>query len=418
MSSLNFKSRLGLSPSVIKKAGDLPPVAMAFPADGAKFHLDFAGSQFFGGVQPDDTANSNDGRFFRQQVSPALPMYAENVDGSLKRMATGTPLRRSNRGLLVEPQVEYTTRCLQSNNLSAAGWVADGIAVTYNQASRTGIANSASRLTSSKNGATILYAATYAQATLNMGIDIRSVSGSGVVELTLDGVTWTPVTLNKPRFNGIGRYMLPLQSVTNPVYGIRMASGDVIDVSFITSDTFEWEMSPFDTSGTVRRRTYDRPSTSLQGGTTTSVSSGLMDWLATATEWGVYMEWDSLKPDHFLFGQILRPFADGSMRFSTDDTDNKGVYSATGLVRKTLDRGNPLKNKALGWTKDGKCYLSVNGSDPVVSSHSAGGPYTALDHKDLGSNGAGAVNMVGYIQQLIMFEKTPSAAQAKLWTTL
>lgn len=390
----------------------------AFPAKGAKFHLDFASSQMFGGVQPDDTTNANDGRFFRQIVTPALPMYAENKDGSLRRWASGTPFKRTDRGLLVEPAVDYTTRCLYSNDLTNAVWARDGINVTKDQVSRSGVAASASRITATKDGATIKQATTFAAATQTMYADIRRGAGTGKLFMSIDDVTYTEVVLDKPRYNGWGRYKIPAQSVTNPVYSFRIEkSGDAFDIAFITSDTLPFETSPFDTAAAVRRRPYDRPSSSIQGGTTTSTSSGLMDFLAVANTWGVYMEWDSLKPEHFLFGQILRPFSDGSMRFSTDDTDVKGVYSSPGLVRTTVDRNAPLKNKAVGWCADGVAYLCVNGSE-VFSKNVAAGPYTALDHKDLGSNGAGAVNMAGFIQQLVIFDTPPSAAEARLWTAV
>ena len=392
----------------------------SYPAPDAKYHLDFAGQRYTGGVQPDDTTNANDGRFFRQIVQPATPYYAERANGSLRRWNTGTALRITDRGLLIEPQVDYTTRALYSNDMTNAAWVKDGVTATKDQVSRSGVAGSASRLTATKDNATIIQTpAAFAAADQTMYADLRPVTGSDSIDMTIDGVTWTEVKMDKPRYDGYGRYKIPRQNVTNPVYGFRLKkAGDVVDVAFVTSDHLTFETSPFDTSSAVRRRPYDRPSTSIQGGTTTSVSSGLMDFLAEATEWGVYVEWDSLKPDHFLFGQILRPYADGSVRFSTDDTDVKGVKTPAGLTRLTVDRNAPLKNKAIGWVKDGKCYVSVNGSDVVVSSHSAGGPYTALDHKDLGSNGAGSVNMAGCIQQLVIFEKAPSNAEAKAWTTL
>lgn len=408
-----------LPTSLLQGGGANNIVPFNFPAQGARYHLDFANSQYFGGTQPNDTTNANDGRFFRQQVTPALPIYVDKKDGSLIRLASGTPFKLSDRGLLVEPLIEYTTRALYSRNLSNAVWVKEGISVATNQADRTGVANTASRLTCDVANGTVKQTTTYPTSTQKMRIDARRVAGSGKAWMSLNNVDFVEIPFDNPRFNNYGRYSTPFFTVTDPTYVIRMETpGDIIDVALISSDNLDYETSIIENIGTVRRRPHDRPSTSVQGGTTTSVSSGLMDFLAVASTWGVYVEWDSLKPDHFLFGQILRPFADGSMRFSTDDTDVKSVRSAAGLTRLTVDRNSPLKNKAIGWTNNGKCYLSVNGSDVVESGAVGAGPYTALDHKDIGSNGAGSVNMAGFVQQLVIFENVPSFAQAKAWTTL
>ena len=53
-----------------------------------------------------------------------------------------------------------------------------------------------------------------------------------------------------------------------------------------------------------------------------------------------------------------------------------------------------------------------------ASGGSSGGAYTALDHKDLGSNGAGTANMAGFIQRLAVLEAPWSDAEAKLRTAV
>lgn len=399
--------------------GSGPPVVapFSFPAKGARYHLDFAGNRFFGGLQPRDNTNANDGRFFRQIVSPSPPVYAENKDGSLVRVASGTPFKWSDRGLLVEPIVGYETRCLYNCDFTNAAWVKTGLTATR-VANRSGVANTGSRLTATAANATASQATVFAASDLTGYVDLRPERVTGKVWASIDGVTFTEILFDAPRFNGWGRYKIPKQTVTDPTYVIRIENvGDIVDVALFNTDLLDFETSPIEVTTAVKRRPNDRPSTSIQGGTTTSVSSGMMDWLATATTWGVYMEWDSLKPDHFLFGQILRPFADGSVRFSTDDTEVRSVTSAPGLVRNGTDPMNRQINKALGWTSGGKMYVCVNGSQVFESAGSNGGPYTALDHKDLGSNGAGTVNMAGYIGELVIFDEEPSFAEAMLWTT-
>lgn len=419
MQGMTLGLGLGLTHSTAMGGGG-EPSALTFPAQGARFDIDAVGNQTFGGVQP-YTDNTNDGRFFRQQITPNLPTYAENADGSLVRF-NATVVRRSTRGILIEPVVDSGQQpILWTNDLTQTPWVKTNITAVKNQTGRNNIVNSASLITATADGGTVLYPLTLAASTRNLYADIKRVTGTGTLEITLDGVTWVAVTLNKPRYNGWGRYGLPLTTVTNPSFGFRIGtSGDAFAISFVTSDLSAYELSPWDTFGTARRRQYDRPSTSISGGIATSVSSGLMEFIRTSPTWGIYMEWDSMVSEHFLFGQVLCPFADGHMQFTTDDNQSGGaqtVVSPPGLVRVTTDRGVPRPNKAYGFVQDGVCKLCVNGSE-VFSGGTQGGPYTVLDHKDLGSNAAGTKNMVGFVPRIAILDTPWSDAEATFRTAV
>lgn len=421
LGQLKGMGRLGPTPQG-KGGGVVPPAPLVWPGQGARYDLDFAANLYHGGTQPDDTTNANDGRFFRQMITPSFPVFAENADGSLRRWASGTAvLRRTSRGLLVEPEVNTGEQpILWTNDLTNAAWIKTNATAAKNQTGREGVANYASLLTATADGGTALYPVTLATSTRNFYADLKRVAGVGTVELTLDGgATWVPITLDQPRFNGWGRYGIPRTSVTNPSFGIRLGtSGDQVAVAYATSDLSAYELSPWDMSGTARRRRFDRPSSSITGGTTTSVSSGMIDYIRANSNWGLYIEWDSLYTDHFLFGQVLRPTSTGAMVFTTDDNvsgDNRRVRSDDGLVFVTTNRNEPVKNRAYAYVQDGVCKLCVNGS-AVYSGGTLGGAYTALDHKDLGSNGSGTVNMAGYISRFAVLDAPWTDAEAILRT--
>ncbi|RIV82943.1 hypothetical protein D2V17_14165 [Aurantiacibacter xanthus] len=409
---------------------------LSFPAQGARYDIDW--TQSADGeiltyasapipsnpavfpIQPDNNTSSNDGRFFRQLVSQSLPVYAENADGSLRRFASSTTLRTSSRGILVEPIVNNGEQpILWTNDLTNAAWIKTGITAVANETNRANRTNSATRLTATADGGTVLYPVTLAESTRNLYADIKRITGTGTVEMTLDGgANWTEITLNKPRYDGWGRYGLPLATVTDPSFGFRLGtSGDQIAVAFVTSDLSPYELSPWDMSGTARRRLYDRPSTSTEGGSTTPKSSGLMDFLASGASWGVYIEWDTQKPSGFLFGQIIKVNSDGVISASTDD-GGKTLVTAADTNRLTVDPTAPLTNKAMMFVDTDTTGVRLCANGGPIYSRTGFGAYTTLDHKDLGSNGSGTTNIAGYIRRLVIFDTAPTDEQMQAWTAV
>ena len=129
-------------------------------------------------------------------------------------------------GLLVEEV--RTNICLYSEDLSNAAWVASN--VTKGSTSVTapdGAANTAVRLTASAANGTILQTVTSASATRDYSVYMKRVTGTGNIDLTVDGgTTWTTKTLTADWT----RFDITQAAVTNPQVGVRIvASGDAID---------------------------------------------------------------------------------------------------------------------------------------------------------------------------------------------
>lgn len=117
----------------------------------------------------------------------------------------------------------------ESRDLTDADWVKTNCTAAKNDNGLTNIANAASRLTATSNNGTCLRSFTASATTRTFSAWLKRVSGTGTVEITVNGGTnWTDVTsqINSSTWT---RVTLSATGVTNPSVGFRLGtSGDVI----------------------------------------------------------------------------------------------------------------------------------------------------------------------------------------------
>ena len=112
--------------------------------------------------------------------------------------------------------------------MTNAAWVKTGATAALTQTGIDGIANSASLLTATAANGTSLQTITLVSAAYFQSIYIKRITGSGVIQMTMDNVTWTTVTIT----SGWTRVTIPTQTIANPIVGIRIAtSGDAVAVT-------------------------------------------------------------------------------------------------------------------------------------------------------------------------------------------
>jgi hypothetical protein len=134
-----------------------------------------------------------------------------------------------------------TNDALHSADLSNSAWVKTGGTAAKDATGLDGVAGSASTFTATAGNATCLQTVTAASAKRTYSVDIKRKTGTGVVEITIDGgTTWTPVTLSTAFFT---RFQVT-QTLANPQFGIRLVtSGDAVEV-----DANQCEVLPFASS--------------------------------------------------------------------------------------------------------------------------------------------------------------------------
>lgn len=151
--------------------------------------------------------------------------------GLLVASATNTPRIEYDAsgnclGLLVE--AARTNLGLHSDDHTNAAWVKTNITAAKTSTGPDGVTNSATRLTATAANGTSLQTVVSASATRDYSVWIRRITGTGNIDMTLDGgVGWTTKTLTSLW----SRFDITQAAVTNPVFGIRIVtSGDAIDV--------------------------------------------------------------------------------------------------------------------------------------------------------------------------------------------
>ena len=196
--------------------------------------------------------------------------WQTNEDGTVTQVAAN--VARPNHwltgatkgGLLLEGT--RTGSGLWSRDLTNAAWVKSAsMAAAKDATGVDGVANSASTLTSSAATQTCLQTVTKSSASHAFGPYIKRKTGTGTVEVTVNGGTnWQDVTSS---LSTTSWYRASeIRTVANPQFGFRLTtSGDEIEVDFAGMETGAFVSSPMLTEGS----TFTRPDELIE---TTDVS--------------------------------------------------------------------------------------------------------------------------------------------------
>jgi hypothetical protein len=186
------------------------------------------------------TAWALDGAGALQSFANDIPRYAFDTAGQ----ATG---------LLIE--AARTNRLLWSRDLTNAAWVKTNATAALTATGITGVASSASVITAAAANGTALQTITLASGARVASLFLRRRTGTGGVDITLDGgTTWTPVTLTS-----VFQRFSVTATVTNPNVGIRIqTNADAVDVDVAQLEDGSVVTTPIiTTTATVTRAADD-----------------------------------------------------------------------------------------------------------------------------------------------------------------
>jgi hypothetical protein len=156
------------------------------------------------------------------------------------QVPTTTPLRANptSNGILIEEA--RTNRLLWNRDATQTEWVKTNITATKDQTGIDGVANAASSLTATDDNGTCIQTITLGAGNRTGSVYLKRLTGTGLIQVTLDGSTYSTVELSDTEW-----YRIVLSgNVTNPTVGIKIA----VDSDAVAMDYGQVEDGLFATS--------------------------------------------------------------------------------------------------------------------------------------------------------------------------
>lgn len=179
--------------------------------------------------------------YLHQSTTRASTAYCTTLDGLLFNVAAGVLRQCAWNGALIEEA--RTNIALWSRDYTNAVWVKVNVTAALTATGTDNVANSASLLTATAANGTILQTITIASAQRALSVYVQRVTGSGTINISQDGVTWTALTSANCVLPGSGAasalvttgYVKCTLVATqlNPVIGFQIAvNGDAVNADF------------------------------------------------------------------------------------------------------------------------------------------------------------------------------------------
>jgi hypothetical protein len=165
-----------------------------------------------------------------------------------------TPLRANptSNGILIEEA--RTNRLLWNRDATQTQWVKTNITAAKDQTGIDGVANAASSLTATDDNGTCIQTITLAAGNRTGSVYLKRLTGTGNVQVTLDGSTYSTVELSDTEW-----YRIVLSgSVTNPTVGIKIVvDGDAVAMDYGQVEDGLFVTSPILTTTATATRAVD-----------------------------------------------------------------------------------------------------------------------------------------------------------------
>lgn len=146
---------------------------------------------------------------------------------------------------------QLVTPTASIRDMTDASWAKTTMTAAKTSTGIDGVGSSCSRLTASGANATILQTLVAAATTRTYSCFIKRITGTGEIDISEDGTSWTDVTsqINSSTFTRVSITVSQL----NAAFGLRIVTnGDAIDVDFNQFESGSFATSPMDAAGAVR----------------------------------------------------------------------------------------------------------------------------------------------------------------------
>lgn len=369
------------------------------PADGrgSVLYADFVRGRYF--VRGRRVASSSS----IQSNARSTTAWGQDLAGNLWSAPASQSLIIGGRGLLSSTQ--RTNNVLYCRDLTNAAWTKSNITAALDQTGIDGVANSASRITAGASNATVLQAITLSSAARYQTAYVKRLSGSGTVQMTMDGgTTWTTVTVTA----AWTRVSIASQTLANPNVGFRLVtSGDAIAVDVVQNEAGSYASAPILTAGSAVQRNGD--------------AATLLDPTLIPISGSVYVEWEEMgsagdSSQHTLWTKRVDPLNFFCARTITSRATSNFSSGGTGPDLQSTNApaaGNIYRNAVAYAANDFAAALTASLRATVLTS--ASGNLLASDGAVGIGNQNGALQLDGFIRKLIAFPTRKPNADLLAW---
>lgn len=256
------------------------------------------------------------------------------------------------------------------SDMTHANWLKTNVTPALNATDVRGIPNTATTLTATANGATITYPVALS-GTRAMSIYLKRSVGTGTIEFTHDGTTWTDVTSSLST-SAFFRVRLENKTVSNPhSIGLRFGtSGDAVIACAAQDEDGPTVSTPIFAQTAPMTRAAD-------SGIVFDRGTVLVDNAGTA-----YARWstDANEGTYLINAHVLRSDANGVMLFggSPANTTQVRAYDGTSLITdiyNVVSRSNTTLRKqiscwsgTIGGPNTGLRTITEGNTDPSNTS--------------------------------------------------
>lgn len=366
---------------------------------GSSLDMDFQNNLASQNQFPNGTATS------RLTLTRTTIGSAQSQNGTWTLFSSGQ-FRQTDKGLLIEES--RTNNLLQCRDMTNAAWVKGAtVTVAQTQTGIDGTANSASLVTGGAVQATntVLQTITLGSASDSYSVFLKRITGSGTVEISPDGATWTAVTLSASY-----QQFQVQQTLANPVCGIRIqTNGDQVAADFSQLETGAFATTPILTTVAAVTRNAD---------VVTLTSNGPLS-LAAGT-W--YAEYNEIVGPVSALGELVAMRVDANNdvkleRLASNKLDLAVTVASAGQAAVTGTNNvvaNTVYRLAGAYaTNDFRARMSTSlGANPADDS-SGTVPTGAFTVGVGNSNSAAFID--GYIRRLSWFSVAQTNAQMVTW---
>lgn len=335
--------------------------------------------------------------------------YAQANSGIWSAFSSGQ-FRQTDRGLLIEEA--RTNNLLQCRDMTNAAWVKGAtVTVAQNQTGIDGTVNSATLVTGGAVTATntVLQTITLGSAADTYSVWLKRVTGSGTIEISADGSTWTGVTLN----TSYQQFQVQ-QTLANPVCGIRITTnGDQLAADFSQLETGAFATSPVLTTAAAATRNADVITmTTPSLISTVSAGTWFAEWRDIAGATGAYRTivraTDAVAVSVLYGGSSVSTRADVLF---TDGTNLSDMPATTGPAVNGIYR----IATAAAAANLAAAYTASLSAGIVTDNITTTGPGTVSTSVTIGSGAGATLSLGGYIRRLAWVPARQSNSTLLAW---